>query len=116
MDMGIDILSYNTSVLNPLLKLLVLLLFILAVWLFYRCRQHYGGILRQVSTLLLAGAAAGALASAFRFQGDFYVQYKWGESALDLALVLFVLVISLIIRAKMKEVARLFESGGDDQP
>lgn len=113
--MVIEILSYNTSVLNPALKLLIIILFIIAAWLFYRCRQKYGGILRQVSTLLLAGAVAGALASLFRFEGDFYVQYKWGESVLDLAFVILTLAIALVIRAKMQEVTRLFGSGGGEE-
>nr|WP_320160355.1 hypothetical protein [uncultured Methanoregula sp.] len=113
--MAIEILSYTTSVLNPFLKLLILVLFIVAAWLFYRCRQRYGGILHQVSTLLLIGAVAGALASAFRFEGDFYVQYKWGESIFNLALVILILVITLIIRAKLEEVTRLFGSPGEDE-
>ncbi|WP_321504507.1 hypothetical protein [uncultured Methanoregula sp.] len=111
----IEILSYDTSVMNPFIKLLVFVFFIIAAWLFYRCRQVYGGILRQVSTLLLVGSLAGALAAAFRFQGDFYTQYKWGESVFDLALVILMLSIALIIRAKMKDVTRLFESGEGDE-
>jgi|WetSurMetagenome_2_1015567.scaffolds.fasta_scaffold201428_2 hypothetical protein len=115
--MTIEIFSYNTSPLNPLLKLLVLALFILAAWLFYRSRMAYGGILRQVSTLLFAGAVAGAIASAFRLQGDFFTQYKWGESIFDLALVIISLAIALLIRAKLKEVTALFgDDAGDGQP
>jgi len=117
MIMTIEILSYTTSILNPGLKLLVIVLFVIAAWLFYRCRQKYGGILRQVSTLLLAGAGAGALAAAFRLEGDFFVQYKWGESLLDLAFVILTLAIALVIRSRMQEATRLFGSdGGEKKP
>jgi hypothetical protein len=77
----------------------------------------YGGILRQISTLLLAGAIAGAVASAFRFQGDFFLQYKWGESIFDLLLAIISLAIALLIRAKLHEVTRLFgDDAGDELP
>jgi hypothetical protein len=115
--MPIEILSYNTSILNPGLKLLILAAFVVAAVLFYRCWQNYGGILRQVSMLLFLGSVAGTIASAFRYQGDIYQQFKWGESILDLVLVLIMLSIALVIRAKMQAVLRVFGSGeGDDQP
>jgi hypothetical protein len=112
-----EILSYNTSILNPLLKLIIFLLFLTTALLFYRCHQKYGGILGKVSTLLALGALAGALAAAFRYQGDFFVQYKWGESVFDLALAVLTLIIALIIRAKMNDVTRLFsEPDGEEGP
>jgi lysylphosphatidylglycerol synthetase-like protein (DUF2156 family) len=106
--MVIGILSYPTSILNPFLKLIVLVLFVASFGIFLLCRQQYGGILRRVSTLLCAGSLAGILASAFRLEGDFYVQYKWGESILDLVVVVLMLVIALLIRTRMKEAVRLF--------
>ena len=113
--MVIEILSYNSSILNPVLKLIVFAAFIIAAGLFYRCRQRYGGVLREISTLLCIGAIAGVLASAFRIWGDFYLQSKWGESLFDLFLVIVTLVIALIIRARIKDVTRRFESyDGDD--
>jgi hypothetical protein len=115
--MAIEILSYNTSILNPVLKLLIVAAFVVAALLFYRSRQNYGGILRQVSVLLFSGALAGIIASAFRYQGDIYQQFKWGESILDLVLVLIMLSIALVIRAKMQAVLRVFGSGtGDVRP
>jgi hypothetical protein len=107
--MTIAILSYDTSILNPFLKLLIFALFVLAAWFFYRSSKTYGGILSQISTFLCIGAGVGALAALFRFQGDFYTQFKWGESIFDLVMVIICLAIALLIRAKMLEVTRLFE-------
>jgi hypothetical protein len=115
--MAIAILSYDTSILNPFLKLLIVALFILSAWFFYRCRKVYGGILFQISTLLLIGAMVGALAALFRFQGDFYTQFKWGESIFDVIMVTISLAIALLIRAKMLDVTRVFgDTRGDEKP
>lgn len=108
--MTIEILSYNSSVLNPLLKLVVLAAFVVAAFLFYRCWHVYGGILHDVSTLLLIGSVAGIIASAFRLAGDFIEQVKWGETIFDLILVTLILVISLAIRARMVAVTGRFRS------
>ncbi|HWQ67091.1 MAG TPA: hypothetical protein VN372_09485 [Methanospirillum sp.] len=108
--MVIEIVSYNTSILNPFLKMLIPVGFCIAAWLFYRCRQNLGGILRRVSTLLLLGAFAAIIASLFRFEGDFYTQYKWGESILNLILVLLTLIIALVVRKKMNEASSIFVS------
>ena len=115
--MVMELLSYPTSIINPLLKVLAILLFGTAGYLFFRCQRQYGGVLRQVATLLCLGAIAGLLASAFRFQGDFYQQYKWGESVLNLVVVLIMLVIALVIRTRMNAAVRVFETGlEDDRP
>lgn len=114
--MVIEILSYKTSIINPLLKVFAIILFGIAAYLLFRCLRQYGGVLRQVATLLCLGAFAGLLASAFRFEGDFYQQYKWGESVLNLIIVLIMLVIALVIRARMNAAVKVFETGqGGDQ-
>jgi hypothetical protein len=106
--MAPDLLSYPNSVLNPLLKVVVLVLFIIAVYLFYRCRLIYGGKLRLIATLLLVGGVAGILAWIFRIEGDFYSQWKWAESVFSLVLAIITLVIAYIIRIKLKNALILF--------
>jgi hypothetical protein len=97
----IEILSYTTSMLNPVLKFIIFTGFVLSAVVFYQCWKKDGGVLHDISTLLLFGSIAGVLASAFRLQGDFLVQFKWGESIFDLILATLLLVISLVIRSKI---------------
>jgi hypothetical protein len=103
-----DILSYPHSILNPLLKLLSVLLFVIAVYVYYRCRHIYGGKLQVIATLLFLGGIAGILASVSRFEGDYFIAWKWLESTFFLALAIFTLVIAYIIRLKLKNTIRLF--------
>ena len=113
--MVIEILSYSNSVFNPLLKIIITGAFGITAILLYQCRISYGGILQKVATFLLLGAIFGTIASVFRFQGDFYTQYKWGESILDLILVITTLIIAMIIRKKMNETVNLFETPDENK-
>jgi len=116
--MSADLLSYQSGPLNPLLKVLTLVLFLVSAGFFARCRIRYGGIISQISTLLFFGAVAGAIGAAFRYEGDFYSQYKWGESLLNLLLAVFSLVIALLVRKKLADVCRILgareETGNDE--
>ncbi|PKL59186.1 MAG: hypothetical protein CVV33_09135, partial [Methanomicrobiales archaeon HGW-Methanomicrobiales-4] len=86
--MVIEFLSYKDSFLNPLLKLIILVLFIVSVYFFYRSRLIYGGKLHLVATLLLLGGVAGSVGWLFRYEGDFYAQWKWAESIFTLVLAI----------------------------
>jgi len=108
--MAPDLLSYTHSILNPLMKWIALVLFVIAVYYFYRCRLRYGGKLRVIATLLLLGGAAGILASAFRITGDYVVEWKWGESAFFLAFAIITLVIAYRVRRKFMNATILFGS------
>lgn len=108
--MVIEILSYRESLLNPLLKWIILVLFIIAAGWFYRCRLMYGGKLRVIATLLMLGAIAGILASAFRIAGDYSVQWKWAESIFSLILAVITLTIAGLVRMKFKNTVALFEA------
>lgn len=110
-----DLVSYTHSILNPLLKWLVLVLFVISVYVFYRCRLLYGGKLHQVATLLLLGGCVGILSSAFRIAGDFILPAKWAESIFFIAFAIITLVIALIVRMKFKNALALFgidQAGG----
>lgn len=106
--MVINILSYNVSVLNPLLKIAITAGFAIVSYLLYTCRRRYGGLLHQITTLLLIAAVAATFSSFFRYQGDFYENYKWGESIVGLIFVFVFLIIALIIRKKIHAIAGLF--------
>jgi len=110
-----DIFSYPHSILNPFMKMLPVVFFVIAIYIFYRCRTIYGGKLKVIATLLLVGGIAGMLASLSRFEGDYSVAWKWLESMFFLALAIISLVIAWIVRQKLKNATRLFglTEGGD---
>jgi len=113
--MVIELLSYKGSMLNPLLKWVVLFLFLIATYYFYRCRLIYGGKLQFVATLLILGGAAAGLSSAFRIAGDLLIQWKWGESTLGLVFALITLIVAYLIRTKMKKASALFGNMGGEE-
>ncbi len=106
--MVLDLLSYTHSIFNPLLKWIILVLFALATYFFYRSRSIYGGKLHLVATLLLLGGCAGILASVFRIAGDYDIAMKWAESIFFIAFAIITLVIALIVRMKFKNALALF--------
>jgi hypothetical protein len=106
--MVIPILAYSSSPFNPLLKLLVLAGFFLAALILYRCRNIYGGLLQKISVLLMAGSVAAILSASMRLLGDYYSQFKWGESIFDLVFVIVTLLVAIEVRRKMIQVEQLF--------
>jgi len=113
--MTIEILSYNASILNPLLKMAVPLLFALAAGYFFASRRKFGGLLHQVATLLFVGALAWLISSVFRLEGDFNAQYKWGESVFALVSAVITLFIAIRVRSRLQEISGIFESGGEGE-
>mgnify|MGYP000914865961 CR=1 FL=1 len=113
--MTIEFFSYQASILNPLLKLLILAVFALAAVLLYQCLRRYGGILRQISQLLFIAACAASISAFFRFQGDFYENFKWGESIVGLFVAIVLLLIACTVRKKIHAIASLFR-GGEKPP
>ena len=103
-----DILSYPHSILNPAMKILSVVFFVIGVYVFYRCRCIYGGKLKVIAALLLLGGITGILASLFRFEGDYFTAWKWLESTFDLVLAIISFAIAYIIRQKLKNAIRLF--------
>ena len=115
--MTIEILSYKTSFLNPLLKVIVIILFVLATWYFYQGRRLYGGKLRQIATLLCIGGLFGILTSAFRLAGDLNSEFKWGESVFLLLLAVITIMVTYMVWVHFREVKELFGAGdGEEGP
>jgi hypothetical protein len=78
-----DLFNFKTSCLNPALKILVPLLFLLGSFYFFRLRNQYrGGALGQVVQRLAFVGLVGFLAHGFRYGADLWVMdnLKWGES------------------------------------
>ncbi|MCA1915161.1 hypothetical protein [Methanospirillum hungatei] len=107
--MVIELLSYDVSPINNLLKIVITIGFALATFILFQCQKRYGGLLHQISILLFISAIAATFSSYFRFQGDFYTSYKWGESIVGLIFVVLSLIIALIIRKKIQAIVHLFE-------
>lgn len=82
-----DILDYSTSPFNPLLKFVIVVLFIATFALYYDTRKKIGGEIRKSIDLLLLFSIFMALASLFRYFGHgtefgFNADYslKWFQS------------------------------------
>ncbi len=63
-------LNYDTSWLNPALKLVVVLLYVGVAIVYFRARRYYAGDLHKTLTVLFWMAAAAAVAALIRYYGD----------------------------------------------
>ena len=82
-----ELFKYDTSWLNPGLKILIVVLFLFVAVVYARSRRFYAGELHTVLTVFFWMAAIGALAAVFRYFGDgtqfgFTKEYslKWFQS------------------------------------
>lgn len=76
----VDPFNYGTSPLNPGLKILVILIFIVGTVYFYKARHRYGGELGKVINRLFIAGILGVASFGFRYAGDLFAVWKWGES------------------------------------
>ncbi|WP_292469616.1 hypothetical protein [Methanolobus sp.] len=104
--MVIEILSYKESFLNPLLKMVTPILFVIGVYYFYQARQAYGGEIQKIANLLFAGGIAGFIAMAFRYGGDKIVSWKWGESVFILIFAIISVYVAYLVRNRLIVAAR----------
>lgn len=112
--MAIEILSYKNSFLNPLLKIIIVIMFGIGTYYFFKARQKYGGELKRIANLLFWGGIAGFASSAFRFAGDFITFWKWGESIFFLIFGLASLYVAYLVRFRFIEAARALGLMGSD--
>jgi hypothetical protein len=76
-----ELLNYKTSFLNPALKILVPLIFLIGTFYFYRIRNKYEGVLGVVIRRLAMAGMFGFFANFFRYGADiWFVDLKWLES------------------------------------
>jgi len=104
----VEILSYKTSFLNPLVKLIIVFMFAIGTWFFYRAAHRYGGNLREIARLIMWGGLFGTIGAFCRFLGDYVTDYKWLESAGSLMFALISLVVAYLVYRKFAEIADVF--------
>lgn len=84
----IDLLNYDVSPLNPLLKVVIAAVYVFVAVVYFRSRGHYAGDLFKVLSVLFWTATVAALAAVLRYFGhgtDFgftkELSLKWFESS-----------------------------------
>jgi hypothetical protein len=87
-----SLLSYETSPLNPALKLIIPLIFFIALMFYFSTQKYYSERIRVFIDILIVFAFFAVLAGVFRFFGDgiefgFTKDYslKWFQSILMVA-------------------------------
>ncbi|OPY85060.1 MAG: hypothetical protein A4E65_00198 [Syntrophorhabdus sp. PtaU1.Bin153] len=106
--MSIPIFSYYSSPLNGLLKILVILLFAIGTWYFYKATQRFGGNIQKIARFLTVGGIFGCLAALFRFLGDYNVQDKWVESLGGILFALVSLFVAYLVYRNLTEINKAF--------
>ncbi|TAJ45397.1 hypothetical protein [Methanofollis fontis] len=109
----IDMLDYETSPLNPLLKVIVPLIFLAVTGIYFAARRHYDGAIRSFIDMLMLFALFATISGVLRFLGHgtdfgFTKDYslKWIQS------LAYVFEAGFFILAGYK-LLHLF--GGDDE-
>jgi hypothetical protein len=75
-----DLLNYGKSFLNPALKMLVPLIFLVGTFYAYRAVRRYPGEISKLMWALVLVGVTGFLANLFRYLGDVITLWKWAES------------------------------------
>lgn len=109
-----ELFNYDTSWLNPALKLVILILYVVVAWMYLRTRRFYAGDLNRVLTVLFWMGLAGAFAALLRYFGDgtqfgFTKEYslKWFQSlAYVVQAILLVLAGSQLAKGIIPEIRR----------
>src|SRR5512138_1271219 len=107
--------DYDTSWLNPALKLVIAGLFLIVTYGFYRARRLYVGDLHRFFTLLLWMGITGAVAALLRYFGHgtdfgFTKEYslKWFQSlGYVVQVILFILAARQIANGITPEVREM---------
>lgn len=113
--MAIEILSYPSSFLNPLLKAIVPVIFAVGTIFFYQAYTSYGGNLKKIALFLLFAGIAGTLAAGFRYLGDFFISWKWGESVFLLIFAIVSILVAYLVYTRFMEIAIIFGMTGEDE-
>jgi len=106
--MVIEILSYKTSILNPLFKLLVIILYAIGTWYFYLAWKKFGGNLKFIAGALMCGGIAAVTGASARFLGDYLIQFKWLESTGAIVFALVSIFVAWLVYKKFCEIAVAF--------
>lgn len=110
--MVIEILSYKSSILNPLLKLVIFVMFAIATWYYYQAWKKFGGNLKSIAGALMCGSIAACIGAGARFLGDFLIQFKWLESTGAIIFALVSVFVAWLVYMKLTEIAEAFGLAG----
>ena len=110
--MVIEILSFKSSILNPLLKLLIFILYAIGTWYCYLAWKKYGGNLKAIAGALMCGGIAACIGAGARFLGNFLIQFKWLESTGAIIFALVSLFVAYLVYTKLSEIAEAFGLAG----
>ncbi|PKG33209.1 hypothetical protein [Methanoregula sp.] len=113
--MVIEILSYKASILNPVFKCLIIILYSIGTWFFYKAWKKYEGNLKVIAGALMCGGIAACIGAGARFLGDYLAQFKWMESTGAVIFALVSLFVAMLVYRKFSEIAEAFglKEGGD---
>lgn len=106
--MVIEILSYKASILNPLFKCLIVILYAIGTWFFYRAWRKYEGNLKVIAGVLMCGGIAACIGAGARFLGDYLVQFKWMESSGAIIFAFVSLFVAWLVYRKFSDIAVAF--------
>lgn len=106
--MVIELFSYKTSILNPLLKVAVIVMFGIGTWYFYKVQKKFKGNIGEIARALVWGGIAGFIGATFRLAGDYFTEFKWLESTGALLCALVSVYVAYIVYVKFAEIARAF--------
>ncbi|OPY38603.1 MAG: hypothetical protein A4E35_00594 [Methanoregula sp. PtaU1.Bin051] len=108
-----QVFSYPQSILNPLLKILILIIFGIATYYYYRAYKRFGGNLKKISWALMWGGVAGCIAAGFRLLGDYWTEFKWIESIGGLIFAVVSVFVAYLVYTKLEEIAEAFGLAGE---
>jgi hypothetical protein len=106
--MVVELFSYKSSILNPLLKILVILLFGIGTWYFYRAQKKFKGNIGEIARALMWGGIAGLVGAGFRLAGDVFMEFKWIESTGGLLFAAASVYIAYLVYSRFAEIAVVF--------
>jgi hypothetical protein len=106
--MVIELFSYKSSILNPLLKLAVILIFATGTWYFYRAQIKFNGNIGEIARALMWGGLAGSVGAGFRLLGDVFVDFKWIESTGAFLFACASVYVAYIVYMRFAEIAVAF--------
>lgn len=106
--MVIEILSYKASILNPLFKGLIIILYAIGTGFFFLAWKKYGGNLKVIAGALMCGGIAACIGAGARFLGDYLIQFKWMESTGVIIFALVSILVALLVYKKFSEIAVAF--------
>jgi hypothetical protein len=104
----VELFYYNSSILNPLLKISVIVMFGIGTWYFYQAQRKFKGNIGVIARTLMWGGMAGLIGAGFRLLGNVFTEFKWIESTGGLLFGLVSIYVAYLVYTRFAEIARAF--------